>query len=108
MTNQTLSKIAELNDKLRKSRQGFTMTRAVKSLPLLTLCQLINLVANFNDFDEDNDPWGEHDFGMVSINGESYYWKIDYYDKSMEGGSPNPEDESVTNRVLTLMHSSEY
>ena len=68
------------------------------------LCRL----RDFDEFDEGNDPHGEHDFGAIKLDGETYFFKMDYYDKSMEYGSEDPGDPRVTQRVLTLMHSSEY
>lgn len=53
-----------------------------------------------------NDPHGEHDFGSVDLDGEKYYWKIDYYDEAWEYGA-DPKEGPVS-RLLTIMHSSEY
>ncbi|MEQ8826157.1 MAG: DUF3768 domain-containing protein, partial [Parvibaculum sp.] len=62
----------------------------------------------FDDFTPDNDPHGEHDFGSVRIDENAIFWKIDYYDRSMEAGSPDPADPEVTTRVLTIMLADEY
>ncbi len=59
-------------------------------------------------FTEDNDPYGEHDFGSIERNDEKYFWKVSYYDQNYEYGSEDPADTTLTRRVLTLMHSSEY
>ena len=40
--------------------------------------------------------------------GERYFFKIDYYDKNTEFGSPDPADPAVTTRVLTIMRADEY
>jgi hypothetical protein len=69
---------------------------------------LLRRVAEFTEFKADNDPYGEHDFGKIEIEGESYFWKIDCYDKSLESGSPDPSDPAVTTRVLTIMRADEY
>ena len=84
------------------------MTSGVASLPLPQQITLMNLVRTFDDFGEDNDPFGEHDFGKIDFNGEAYFWKIDYYDSDLLGYSPDPTDETITNRVLTIMKASEY
>ena len=55
-----------------------------------------------------NDPYGEHDFGALTVAGVRLLWKIDYYDAGMTGGSPDPADPSVTTRVLTLMLAHEW
>jgi hypothetical protein len=35
-------------------------------------------------------------------------FKIDYYDKSLEFGSPDPADPTVTERIITIMLAEEY
>ncbi len=62
----------------------------------------------FSDFDDDNDPHGEHDFGVVEMRGYKCFWKIDYYDADSEMLSPDPADPDVTRRVLTVMLADEY
>ena len=69
---------------------------------------ILGKVASFDDFSEDNDPHGEHDFGAFDHAGSRIFWKIDYYDPSMESGSEDPSDPAKTTRVLTLMLASEY
>ena len=59
-------------------------------------------------FDEGNDPHHEHDFGKIEVVGNEIFWKIDYYDKTMDNGSEDPADPSKTSRVLTIMLASEY
>ena len=65
-------------------------------------------VAGFDAFDTDNDPHHEHDFGMFMIEDERLFFKIDYYDLTMQGHSPDKSDVGVTRRVLTIMLASEY
>jgi Protein of unknown function (DUF3768) len=50
----------------------------------------------------------EHDFGNFQIEGETYFWKIDYYALDMAGGSEDPADPEKTARVLTIMSADEY
>lgn len=97
--------IRDFNDKLRRELpHGQVMiTRAVSELPIQNIQQILKLVREFNTFTADNDPWGEHDFGKVSFDGAQYFWKIDAYDLNMEYGSPDPTDETVTKRVITVM-----
>ena len=108
-----LSKIAELNDQLRQnlftpgSNRVF-VSAAVSSLPYLERARLLDKVQKFNDFNESNDAYQEHDFSRIEHNGITYFWKIDYYNKTMDAGSENPADETITIRVLTIMRSDEY
>ncbi|MBL0001421.1 MAG: DUF3768 domain-containing protein [Sphingomonadales bacterium] len=65
-------------------------------------------VRTFNDFTNGNDPYGEHDFGAFTMGGERLFFKLDYYDHSLQAHSPNAADAAVTHRVLTIMLASEY
>lgn len=79
-------------------------------MPSVTLSDLLSAIAveTFDDFTEENDLYGEHDFGAFTSNGHKIFWKIDYYYQSMQWASPDPTDPSLTNRVLTIMLASEY
>lgn len=57
-------------------------------------------------FTEDNDPHGEHDFGAIHLGHKKFFWKIDYYDKTLTEWC-DPLDKGCV-RVLTLMEASEY
>ena len=65
-------------------------------------------VIGFDDFNADNDPHGEHDFGSFELEGEKLFWKIDDYDLAGEFGSEDPTDPKKTLRVLTVMLAEEY
>jgi len=84
------------------------MTPTVAALYPLPKLLVLNRVREFDQFSPENDPYGEHDFGAVEVQGETYYWKIDYYDLALCFHSPDPANPAVTRRVLTIMHSSEY
>lgn len=103
-------RIAQLNDHLRKSGQGgqVVVTRGVTAVAGFDAAELMAALGQYNQFDEDNDPHGEHDFGDVDLWGAELLWKIDYYDKELTCASPDPSDESVTSRVLTVMLAEEY
>ena len=102
--------IACLNDHLRQTGQGGVIlaTRGVRSLPCFDVSTLLAMLREYGEFDEDNDPHGEHDFGDLELDGHDLLWKIDYYDNDLLNGSPDPADASVTHRVLTVMLASEY
>ena len=105
-----IDKIKQLNDAFRKSFSGgrVVLTCGIASLPLVQQNEVINKVKKFNDFTEDNDPYGEHDFGCFDYRGKQIFWKIDLYDLNYEFYSPQPDDETQTNRVLTIMFAEEY
>jgi hypothetical protein len=66
-------------------------------------------VQSFDNFDGANDPHHEHDFGEIELEGEHYFFKLDYYNSfDMTGGSENPADPEKTTRVLTIMRADEY
>lgn len=69
--------LAEINDKIRQRPQMWVFTRGVRSLPGEKIEQIIKLVKEFNTFNEDNDPYGEHDFGAFDFEGTKYFWKIE-------------------------------
>ena len=66
-------------------------------------------MAEFDAFPKDNDPSRERDFGAVELEGERYFWKMNYDTIDRFGfGAEDPTDTSETMRVLTVMHASEY
>ena len=102
--------IRQLNDELRQSLRGgmLVMTAGVRSLGEERQLEILRAVAAFDRFDADNDPYGEHDFGALELGDDRLFWKIDYYDLSLTGHSPDAADASVTTRVLTIMLAEEY
>jgi hypothetical protein len=106
MEATTTNPIAELNDQFRKAapNQDWRFTRGAIDLK----AELERAIAAFNDFNEGNDPYKEHDFGAVAIADDKYFWKIDYYDLDLKWGSEDPSDPKVTRRFMTVMHCSEY
>jgi hypothetical protein len=69
---------------------------------------ILAAVASFSGFDADNDPYGEHDCAVLTAGAERMIWKIDHYDRSLSGHSPNPADPAVTTRAPTIMLAEEY
>lgn len=108
--NIDVKKIAAQNDKFRKTFCGgkVVVTSGIASLPTNQQTEIINKVKILDDFTEDNDPYGEHDFGCFDYKGQKIFWKIDLYDLNYEFYSPQPDDETQTNRVLTIMFAEEY
>ena len=104
-------RVQELNDAFRKFGQGngtVLVTRGVADLGQDQMIEVAEMVRAFDTFTEDNDPYGEHDFGAIDFDGERIFWKIDTYDLKKEGMSPNPGNPAVTHRVLTIMLANEY
>ena len=104
------AKVRELNDALRcRSRDGkIFVTRGVTELGIGVLPEVMKAIAAFDDFTPANDPYGEHDYAAVLVGTHKVYWKIDYYDRAMQYGSPDPADPTVTTRVMTVFLASEY
>ena len=69
---------------------------------------ILGKVQAFDAFCPDNNPHGQRDFGSFSHSGQRVFWKIDYYDPSLAGGSEDPADPVKTARVLTIMLALEY
>ncbi|KAB2800003.1 DUF3768 domain-containing protein [Brucella anthropi] len=104
------SVISALNDRLRKYGQGgrIMMTPGIAALEQSEIFDIVQAIRNFNSFTEENDPYGEHDFGFVQVRQHSVFWKLDYYDESLTMHSPDPADPNVTVRVMTIMLADEY
>jgi hypothetical protein len=102
--------IRQLNDQFRKSMRGglVLVTAGVNALGPDRLAEILAKVAGFDDFSRDNDPHGEHEFGAFEGAGERFFWKIDYFDRTLTAGSEDPANPAKTRRALTLMLASEY
>jgi len=73
------------------------VTRGVAALGPEAVSDILEEVKTFNDFTEDNDPYGAHDFGAIEHGGRKLFWKIDDY-AGQEG----------YRLVLTVMLAGEY
>jgi hypothetical protein len=107
---QRTERIRALNDRLRREGAGgrTCCTSGVAALDFPMFIAAIEAVRGFTDFDANNDPWGEHDCGLVTVQNRRFIWKIDYYDRAMAAGSEDSSDPENTCRVLTIMLASEY
>ena len=113
LTGDTAAKteaIRRLNDAFRQTATGglIAVTRGIEALSVEDLRQVVAQIRERAEFTADNDPYGEHDMGTLTCAGERIFWKIDYYDADLDGGSRDPSDPAVTKRVLTIMLASEY
>jgi hypothetical protein len=103
-------RIRILNDNFRSTFIGgrVVTTPGVAELPLDVKAYVLLNVQRFADFNAENDPHGEHDFGSFEFGGVTYFFKIDYYSPELDGGSEDAADPEKTTRVLTIMRADEY
>jgi len=104
------TRIREQNDAFRRTFSGgkVVMTASVAALPAIARAKALLEVTRFSNFNKENDPHGEHDFGNFELVGWKFYWKIDLYNSTMDGGSEDPTDPEKITRVLTLMLAEDY
>jgi hypothetical protein len=109
-TPYTLAKIRDLNNAFRRSFCGgvVVLTRNLVNLDQNKVAVILNEVRTFNAFNEKNDPYAENDFATFEVEGLHCFFKIDYFDKSMEMHSPDPSNPSVTKRCLTVGLAEDY
>ena len=108
--NPRVDRVRALNDALRTTLIGgrVMFTQGVAALGQDVQRQIVEALRRYDDFDADNDPYGEHDFGMIVVQGHELLFKIDYYDRDLVYHSPDAANPSVTTRVLTIMLAEEY
>lgn len=102
--------ICALNDALRTlTGEGrICFTAGISALPRDEQAKIMERVFDFDEFTPESDPHDEHDFGSFDHDGKTIFWKIDYYDRDLKFGSPDPSDPAVTTRVLTVLLAEEY
>jgi hypothetical protein len=107
---ENAKRIRHLNDTFRHTFTGGTvvLTSGVDALSPSAKAKILQAVRSFDSFDTGNDPHHEHDFGSFEINGDTFFFKVDYYSPDMRAGSEDPSDPKKTTRVLTIMLASEY
>jgi hypothetical protein len=108
---EKIKRIRELNDQLRTTGLGNGRAVAVASLAQADpdlISKVVTAMREFTDFNEGDDPYGEHDFGAFTVDNERFIFKIDYFALDELHGSEHPEDPTVTIRVCTLLYASDY
>lgn len=110
MPEPDVEQIRALNDRARQSFAGcrVAVTAGIAALGHAAVYEIFDLITAFDDFTPANDPNGEHDFGSFHYGEHQVFWKFDYYDLDYTMHSPDPADETVTARVLTVMLAEEY
>ena len=85
-------------------------TQGISALGPQAVQEILFAVLSFRDedFRESFEPWGDRDMIVVEHHGQKIWGKIDTYDPSGEFMSPDPGDDAVTVRVLTVMLPNEY
>lgn len=110
-TTEQALKIRQLNDAFRMRGEGYgtvMLTMGIQALGGTAIMQILNTIRCYDSFSADEDPWNEHDFGVLNFEGTRVFWKIDYYDRSVQYGSEDPTDPDKTYRALTIMLADEY
>jgi len=109
-SNTNTAIIAALNDRARQRLDHcrWILTQGVLSCDPITVAELLIAVEGFDAFTPDNDPYAEHDFGVIKLSDDTFFWKFDYYDLDLQMHSPDPSDPTITARVLTVMLAEEY
>lgn len=112
-----ITPVGEANNRFRsevlQGRPGhhrILSTQGVQALGPQAVQEILYLVLSFRekDFREDFEPHGDRDFIVVYHQGQRVWAKIDNYDLLMEWMSPDPADDAVTVRVLTVLLPDEY
>ncbi len=104
------ARIKELNDRLRIYGIGgeVYLTRGVALRGDTFVALACRAIADFEGFSNGNDPYEEHDFGMVTVDDTRLFFKIDYYDRNKRCRSEDPADPEKTCRVMTILLAEEY
>lgn len=115
--NETVKRIAKLNDAFRASIQKpiseqrlgqVFCTASIMALSDYDIASIVEKVRLFDTFDESNDPYAEHDFGSFTYKDNKIYWKIDYEDPCLEYQPKYTSEQNEPNRILTIMLSQDW
>lgn len=105
------AEVARLNDLLRTTmhpRHGqVVVTHGVAILPMEKQLRILTAIQEYDEWTREVDPHGEHDFCAVTVDGERFFAKCDYYDPSYRCHSENPADPVKTKRVLTVKRAGD-
>lgn len=74
------------------------------------MAEAVQATGAFDTFEPENDPEDWHDFGAVTIRGETVFWKLDLYeaDSEFRCGAETPDNPATTVRVLTIMMAHDW
>lgn len=109
-----IAKIQQLNDRLRTTLAGgmiiFTgrLAQMKDGRGVALQHRVLAEVRRFDDWTSGDDPHNEHDFGLVEVDEQRFYFKIDYYDLDLAYLSPDPANPAVTKRVMSIFFAEDY
>lgn len=112
--DEKTAKIARLNDEFRrygKGCGGYFITPGFRALPEDQQREAGRIIINFETevgFLQEDDPYGEHDFGAFQVAGRKIFWKIDYHGRELDTPCEDPADPKNTTRIMTIMLADEY
>lgn len=103
-------RIRSLNDAFRINRQGgkVFLSPAVTAKGDAFKEAALRSVAEFDGFTEEHDHLGQHDAGLVNVDGERLFFRIDYEDRNTGERSFDPADTEKTRRVMTILLAEEW
>ena len=104
------TRIRTSNDAFRTTFRGgrVMITAGVSALTHTVQRAVFQKIQAFDAFDDDNDPWGKHDFISIEHDGQTFFAKIDCYNRDLSGHSEDATDPEKTCRVMTIMLAEEY
>ena len=103
-TPTRLAAIRRLNMQFKSTFRGgeILLTSSVAALPDMVKASALQKVAEFNAFNEENDPNGEADYGSFDHCNREFWFKIEYWDLTLEHPSPDPTDPAKTRRCMVI------
>lgn len=109
--------IAEQNDSFRRDiairgevnvpEGRVVVTEGIENKGPVFRVRALRKIAEFTEFTFDSDPRGLHEMGVVEVQSETVWWKIDLYGPDYISGSVDPMDTAKTRRVLTVLLQSQ-
>ena len=110
LSGDKVAKIRELNDNFRTNFRGgqILLTQAVAGLPSMVAAAALQKVAEFTNFNEENDSCEEHDYLSFDLCNREFVFIIQYWNLEIDGPSIDPADPSVTKRIAILMLIHEW
>ena len=88
------AKIRALNDDFRRTFRGgrVTITAGVNALTYTVQRAVFQKIQAFDALDDERDPWDNHGFVSVEHDGQTFFAKIDYYNRDLTGHSKDATD----------------